>query len=87
MKSNADKCHLLVSSNEKVIKIGSHEIANAKREKLLGVHLDSGLSFDYHISGICKKASRQVCALARVTSGMTLSKKCTLMNVFFNLQF
>ena len=44
MKSNADKCHLLVSSNEKVtIKIGSHEIANTKREKLLGKRLDSGL--------------------------------------------
>ena len=42
MKSNADNCHLLVSSNEKVIiKIGSHEIANTKREKPLGVHLDS----------------------------------------------
>ena len=55
-KSNADKCHLLVSSNEKVtIKIGSHEIANTEREKLLGAHLDSGLSFDYHISEICKK--------------------------------
>ena len=68
MKSNADKCHLLVSSNEKVtIKIGSHEIANTKREKLLGVHLDSGLSFDYHISEICKNTSRKVCALARVT--------------------
>ena len=55
--------------NEKVtIKIGSHEIANTKREKLLGVHLDSGLSFDYHISEIFKKASRsKVCALARVT--------------------
>ena len=56
MKSNADKYHLLVSSNGKVtIKIGSHEIANTKREKLLGVHLDSGLSFDYHISESCKK--------------------------------
>ena len=88
MKSNADKCHLLVSSNEKVtIKIGSHEIANTKREKLLGVHLDSGLSFDYHISEICKKASRKVCALARVTSGMSLSKKRTLMNALFNSQF
>ena len=64
MKSNADKCHLLVSSNEKVtIKIGSHEIVNTKREKLLGVHLVSGLSFDYHISEICKKAIRKVCAL------------------------
>ena len=79
MKSNANKCHLLVSSNEKVtIKIGSHEIANTKREKLLGVHLDSGLSFDYHISEICKKASRKVCAVAIVTSSMSLSKKCSL---------
>ena len=61
IKSNADKFHLLVSSNEKVtIKIGGHEIANTKREKLLSVHLDSGLSFDYHISEICKKASRKV---------------------------
>ena len=88
MKSNADKCHLLVSSNEKVtMKIGSHEIANTKREKLLDVHLDSGLSFDYHISEICKKACRKVCALARVTSGMSLSKKRTLMDAFFNSQF
>ena len=66
----------MVSSNEKVtVKIGSHEIANTKREKLLGVHLDNGLSFDYHISDIYKKASRKVCALARVTSCMSLSKK------------
>ena len=53
MKNNANKCHFLVSSNEKVkIKIGNHEIANTKREQLLDVHLDSGLSFDYHISEI-----------------------------------
>ena len=42
MKINADNCHLLVSSNEKVtIKTGNHEIANTKREKPLSVHLDS----------------------------------------------
>ena len=88
MKSSADKCHLLVSSKEKVaIKIGSHEIANSKREKLLGVHLDSGLPFDYHTSEICQKASCKVCALARVTSGISLSKKRTFLNAFFNSQF
>ena len=88
MKSNADKCHLLVSSNENVtIKIVSHETANTKPEKLLGVHLDSGLSFDYHISEIYKKASPKVCTLARVTSCMSLSKKRNLMNAFFNSRF
>ena len=84
-KIDADKCHLLVSSNEKVaIKRDSHQITNNKREKLLGVHLDSGFSFDYHISEICKKASPKVCALAKVTLGLTLSKKRTIMNAFFN---
>ena len=44
MKSNAGKCHLLVSSDDKgTIKIGSYEIANTKREKHLGVYLNSGL--------------------------------------------
>ena len=74
----------MVSSNEKeTIKIGGH----AKRKKLLGVHLDGGLSFDYDISDICKKASRKVCVLARVTSCMSLSKKLALMNAFFKSQF
>ena len=57
------------------------------KKKFLGVHLDSGLSFDYHIPEICKKASRKVCALSRVTSGMSLSTKHTLMNAFFKSQF
>ena len=79
IKNSPDKFHLLVSSNEKVtIKIGNHEIANTKREKVLGVHLDNGLSFDYHISEICRKASRKVCRLVRVTSGMSLSKNVPL---------
>ena len=44
MKSNANKSHLLVSSNEEVT-ISSQKIANTKREKLLGVHLDNGFSY------------------------------------------
>ena len=72
MKSNADKCLLMFSSNEKVtVKIGSHEIVNTKHEKLIGIHLESRLSFHYCISEICKKASHKVCAPSRVTSGMS----------------
>ena len=87
-KRNADKYHLLFSSIEKVtIKIGTHEIDNTKREKVLGVHLDSGLSFDDHISEILKKASHEVCGPARIASGMSLSKKHIHVNAFFNSQF
>ena len=68
MKSNPDKCHLLVSSCEKIkIKIGDFAMENSKYEKFLGVHFDNRLTFDYHISGLSKKASKKINALARVS--------------------
>ena len=51
MKSNADKCHLLVRTIDTVkIKIGNFDITNGKSEKLLGVKLAHKLSFNDHIS-------------------------------------
>ena len=39
LKSNPDKCNLLVSTNDNVeIRIGNFRIYNTKREKLLGIH-------------------------------------------------
>ena len=88
MKSHPDKCHLHVSMNGNVkIRIGNFQIENTKREKLLGIQFDNKLSFDYHLSEICKKASRKLCALGRVTPYMNLSKRKILMNVFFNSHF
>ena len=44
MKSNADKCHLLVStSNKVIIRIDNFDISNSKCEKLLGV------KFEFHL--------------------------------------
>ena len=58
MKSNLDKCHFLVSSREKIkMEIGDFEMENSTCEALLGVHFDNRLTFDYHISDVCKKAS------------------------------
>ena len=67
MRINTDKCHFLVSTNNTVkIKIGNFDITNSKSEKLLGVKFDHKLSFDDHISELCKKASRKIHALSRV---------------------
>ena len=47
MKSNANKCHLLISTSNKVnIKIGNFDISNSKCEKRLGVKFDPKLTFD-----------------------------------------
>ena len=79
MKSNVDKCHLLVSINNTVkIKIDFY-IINSKRERLLEVKLDQKLSFDDHISELCRKGSSKNHALSRVTSYMNISMRPFLM--------
>ena len=82
MKRNSDKCHLLVSTNNTInIKIGNVDITNSTCEKLLGVKFDHKLTFDDHISELCKNVRRQIHALARVTPYMNISTKRVLMNM------
>ena len=63
-KSNADKCYLLVSTNDKVsMNVDRFKIDKSDTEKLLGVEFDKKFTFDDHISNICKKAGRKMSAL------------------------
>ena len=88
MKNSADKCHLLVSTNNAInIKIETIDINNSTCEKLLGVKFNYKLTFDDYISELYKKASRKINASARVTSYMNIAKKRILMNAFFKSQF
>ena len=88
MKANKDKCHLVISNNEKVsMKIDNIELENTSSEKLLGITIDSKLNFKEHLEGIIKKASRKVNVLSRITPYMNLTKRKLLMNSFFTSQF
>ena len=59
MKANADKCHLLVTGNfEASANINAFEIESAKKEKLLGISIDTRLYFEHHITFLCKTASQ-----------------------------
>ena len=45
LKSNADKCHVLVSTNKSIgVNIGNYTIDNSECEKLLGVKIDVNLN-------------------------------------------
>ena len=48
---------------------------------------DYKISFDEHITDLCKKASRKIHALSRITPCMNFSKRRILMNAFFKSQF
>ena len=84
IQRNSGKCHLILSTNE-AAKIHTQKslIESTNCEKLLGVKIDSKLSFDNHIKTICKKASNKLRALARITSCTTIEKKKVLINSFF----
>ena len=59
MKSNAEKCHLLVIANNTVnLRVEKFYAKNSYCEKLLGVKFDHKLSFNNHISALCKKSSK-----------------------------
>ena len=88
MKENADKCHLLVTTNS-AVSASTEEfvINNSNEEKLLGIKIDTKLSLENHVSSLCKKASQKLHALARIVNYMDLSKHKSLMKAFATSQF
>ena len=88
MKGNEDKCHVILSSQDNVhVNIGTAQIENSKCQKLLGINIDSKLTFEDHINRICKKASAKLNALSRISYYMDPLKRKLLVNVFFTSQF
>ena len=83
LKNKVDKCHVTVSTKKLVgITIGGYTVDNSQCEKLLCVEIDVNLSFNYHISGLCRKAIGNISTLARLTPFMGWSKIKLLKNVF-----
>ena len=86
MKTNTDNCHLLVTRDTDVtVKIGEFDVHNSREEKLLGVKTDAKLSFENHVSFLCKKASQKLHALARVVNFLDLAKRKSLKKAFYNI--
>ena len=55
MKANANKCNLLVSSDEScTAKIEDFSIKNSTKEKVLGIKFDANRSFENHVTCLVK---------------------------------
>ena len=75
MKVNADKCHLLLRTKEKLkANISNYTTINSDKEKLVGVTTDNHLKFESHIKNLCSKASQKLYALSRVSLYMSLNQ-------------
>ena len=81
MKTDVDKCHLLIVTNEeRDISIGPDKIQNSKSEKLLG-------SYTEHAHKIFDKTNQKAQALARLSTFMCLEKQRLIIEAFVNYQF
>ena len=79
MKVNAGKSHLLLSGNSRATAaIDNSYIELEDEQVLLGITIDSNLTFENHINSICKKASQKLNALARIAPYMNIQKRRTI---------
>ena len=90
MKLNQGKCHFMFAGNTPEIlwaKVGDKLIWESRHEKLLGLVIDKKLSFNEHLSILCKKVSGKVSALARMVKILAFDKKRLLLKSFIESQF
>ena len=88
LKSNAGKYILITNSSSPAeLPFENTIIIGVNRVKLLGVHIDGRLDFDYQVNKICKRASKKLNPLFGVSKYMDLNKRRILMNAFTISQF
>ena len=71
MQVDAEKCHVFISTEQKVhVNIGTAEMKNSNSAKLLGTHVDSNPCFKRHKNTMCGKVRAKISVLGRVAPHM-----------------
>ena len=88
LKVNTGKSHLLLSGNSRATATIDNSYTESEDEQiLLGITIDSNLTFENHINSICKKACQKLNALARIAPYMNIQKRRAIMKSFITSQF
>ena len=93
MKSNEDKLHLIVTNTNKnynsisYIYNGNEFIESEDLVELLGVKIDSKLTFNEHVTNLVKKGNQKLHALARISKFFCENKLKLIMRTFIESQF
>ena len=88
LKAYADKCHLILSTDEPFsINIDNEIIKNSNNKKLLGINLNNRMGFDTHVANICNRVSRKLHALAIISQFMNIHKQRMTMKAFIASEF
>ena len=84
MKMNSDKCHLILSSQNKKIELNEQVINNTQVQKL-GVHIHYKLKFDTHTEILRKKVEKKLHALAQNYKVNVYKPSTTYNEKFYNV--
>ena len=90
---NPDKFQAIVvkkncrMKNSYALNINNQTINSENCVKLLGIEIDNTLSFNKHISTLCKKASNQLNAIGRIQKYRGFKEKEVLLNSFVQSNF
>ena len=89
LMANSSKSHFLISPYEtKSIQIQNSCIKASSSEELLGIKINSNLTFHDRITYLCSKANKKLSALSRVSKYMgILKEKRLLMKSYIFTQF
>ena len=90
MKLNENNCHFIISWHKyehSLVKINENMIWESSNVKLLGVNIDSNLTFNDHVSFICAKTGRKLTASRRLVTLLKLDQTRILMKSFIDSQF
>ena len=61
MKSNSDKCKLIVANHEYVsLTLGNESIEASSLVELLGIQLDKNLNFNEHVSNLIRRGNQKL---------------------------
>ena len=92
MQANPDKFHFMLFSPmptaQQVLRIRDDTSLMSEAEvKVQGVTIDHKLCFSQHISACCKKAARQLNALARISKHLNINSRRAIYNSFIMSNF
>ena len=94
MMPNQGKCHLMIAEidhkyyeSKSFVYLEDAFLESEDIVKLLGIHIDKKLNFEYHIKNILKRANNKLHALMRVRKYLSWEKLRLLMKCFIESQF
>ena len=88
LKANADKCYLILSTDEPFsINMDNEVIENSNNKKLFGINLYNRLGFDTHVTNTCNRVRKKLYNLARISHFMNTHKWRMTMKAFIASEF